>query len=215
MVIKSFILKQIRHLRRCLKRHVKPSHIGLVVLICALTSYAYYMETRRFTVNPSSYQPLMNLIGSVESSNNYDAHFGNSKNTQVRFTAMTITEVLNWQSQFIASGSASSAVGRYQILNTTLQSLVNELNIDVNQKFDENMQDKMAIALFERRGSIAFVNSEITVEEFAAQLAQEWAALPKVIGDSPDSSYYAEDGLNKSRTTQQDVFTAILKVAPL
>lgn len=71
------------------------------------------------------------------------------------------------------------------------------------------MQDKLAIALLERRGAESFINKELTTEQFAASIAKEWAGLPKVIGENPSESYYASDGLNKSRVSIDDVKNAI------
>jgi muramidase (phage lysozyme) len=171
------------------------------------------MNTRRLSVDPSSYTPLMSLIGTIESNDNYNAYFGNPRNHEIKFTDMTIDEVMRWQADFIADGNASSAVGRYQIISTTLIGLVRELKIDTKEKFTQQMQDRMAIALFERRGSIAFINKEITAEEFTASLAKEWAALPKVIGNNPGSSYYAHDGLNKSRTSPDKIIATVNKLS--
>ena len=167
------------------------------------------MNTKRLSVDTATYSPLMNLIGEIESNDNYNAYYGKPENTDIQFTNMSVAEVMKWQEEFVASGSPSSAVGRYQIINTTLAGLVRELSINTNQTFNKNMQDRMAIALFERRGSVAYVNKELTAEEFAANLAQEWAALPKVIGDNPDSSYYANDGLNSSRTKPETILGVV------
>lgn len=87
-----------------------------------------------------------------------------------------------------------TAVGRYQLISTTLAGLVQQLHIDVNQPFDETMQDELAVALLERRGVTEYVNNQIDGRQFAAELAKEWAGLPKVLGDKPEQSYYAGDG---------------------
>lgn len=170
------------------------------------------MNTRRLSVDPSTYASLMGLIGKVESNNNYNAYFGNSENQKIKFTDMTLGEVMQWQADFVASGSPSSAVGRYQIISTTLTGLVEELKIDLKQNFDQRTQDRMAIVLFERRGSIAYVNNELSSEEFAANLAKEWAALPRVVGDNPKTSYYAGDGLNISQTNPDKVLEAVKEI---
>lgn len=171
--------------------------------------YAHNMNNHSAAVNPASYSQVLNLIGQAESDDNYNAYFGNASNSEVKFTEMTIAEVMNWQSQFIAQGHASSAVGRYQIISTTLAGLVGRGVVEANQKFDEATQDKLAIALLERRGSVAYVKKELTPQEFAANIAKEWAALPRVIGGDPNDSYYAGDGLNKSRTNVDEVMKAI------
>lgn len=172
------------------------------------------MDNRRLSVDTHSIKPLLEVIADAESKGNYNAHFGNPANTTTKFTDMTIAEVQDWQAQSVAQGAVSSAVGRYQIIDSTLAEIVAEQNIAPSEKFDEPMQDQLAAALLERRGSEKFVNDEITREEFAANLAMEWASLPKIIGDEPESSYYAGDGLNKSLVSSSDVLQAVNKISP-
>lgn len=189
--------------------------IAAVILLCVgLVGYAVYMDNRRLAVDPASYTPLLDLIANVESKDNYNAYFGNADNTSTNFTQMTIAQVQSWQAAHIADGHASSAVGRYQIIDTTLSELVRQQGIDTNRKFDKLLQDQLAIALLERRGSEKLVNREITKEQFAANLAMEWAAFPKVIGPNPDTSYYDGDGLNSSLVSVEQVLKAIAPIKP-
>jgi len=205
----KFIRKRLRNFRRW-RQNNAFKHTALAVLVLVATFvYAGYMGNQRLSANPESYRPLLNLIASVESGDNYNAYFGNSRNREIDFTSMPVADVIKWQKNYVASGSPSSAVGRYQIINTTLEGLVDELAIEPSQKFDPPTQDKMAIALLERRGSEQYVNEEISREQFAANLAKEWAALPKVIGSDPTKSYYAGDGLNTSRIEPKKVLDAI------
>ena len=202
-----------RKKKRAFKRWArkKPRFLlvaGLVVLGSFL-AYTTAIREHRLSVNPASCTALLQLIAGAESRGNYNAHFGNAANTSVKFTSMSIADVMQWQQEFIAQGNPSSAVGKYQIINTTLTGLVNELGLKPTEKFDEDTQDKMAIALLERRGASAYVNQEITGDEFAAELAKEWAALPRVLGDNPEDSYYAGDGLNKSHINVEQVRSAI------
>lgn len=206
---------RIKRIKKWVRKRKAVSALLAVLLVGLIFAYAEYMNNRRLSVDPSSYGSLLGLIGKVESNGNYNAHFGNANNRDVRFTEMSIDEVLKWQAEFVANGSPSSAVGKYQILNTTLKSLVRDLNLDTSETFDEKMQDKLGTALLERRGSIAYVNEEISKEEFAASLAKEWAALPKVVGDNPESSYYDGDGLNKSRVKTDEVLKAIDPISPV
>lgn len=173
-----------------------------------------YLDNRRLVIDPASYAPLLHLIGKAESNDNYNAYFGNAGNTSIDFTNMSIADVLAWQANHVAQGNASSAVGRYQIIDTTLSGLVQRLGIDTKTKFDQKTQDTFAIALLERRGSVKYINEELTLDQFAANLAMEWAALPKVIGDKPGDSYYAADGLNKSRVSVDEVRKAIEPISP-
>ncbi len=205
----KFIQKRLRYFKRWQKRNKFKLTVLIVLFLSAAFAYAGYMGNQRLSVNPKSYTPLLNLIGKGESNGNYNAYYGNPRNTEIKFTDMSISAVMRWQKEYVATGSPSSAVGRYQIISGTLQGLVTQLNLDMNQKFDEQTQDAMAIALLERRGSIEYVNQELSKEDFAANLAKEWAALPKVIGENPEQSYYANDGLNKSRIESRAVLRAI------
>lgn len=167
------------------------------------------MQNRRLTVDPATCAPLLDVIAKAESKGNYNAYFGNSANSSIDFTKMPIAKVLQWQADYVQQGNASSAVGKYQIINTTLAGLVRQLGINTSQPFDKQTQDGLAIALLERRGAEDYVNNQITREKFAANLAKEWAGLPKIVGQDPDKSYYAADGLNKARVSIDEVMNAI------
>jgi muramidase (phage lysozyme) len=158
---------------------------------------------------------LLTTIAKVESRDNYNAYFGNSNNTSIQFTSMTVGEVLTWQKEFVAQGNPSSAVGRYQFIDSTLRGLVRQLAIDESATFDAALQDRLAIALLERRGIHDYVNNQISREEFAHRLSQEWAALPRAVGDNPEQSYYAGDGLNKAQLSLEEIFTSIATVRKL
>ena len=186
---------------------------GVAVLCIGIIVYTNYMQNRRLTVDPASYTSLLDVVAKAESKGNYNAYFGNASNSSVDFTKMSIAEVMQWQSDFIKQGNASSAVGKYQIIDTTLAGLVRQLGLDTSQPFNKQTQDRLAIALLERRGAENYVNNEITREEFAANLAKEWAGLPKVIGENPDKSYYASDGLNKSQVSVDEVIEAIKPIS--
>lgn len=166
-------------------------------------------------VNPTSYTPLLSVIAKGESRGNYNAHFGSVANNTTIFTDMTVNEVLHWQSDYVAQGSPSNAVGRYQIIKPTLEGLVSELKLTGEEKFDQPLQDKLAIALLERRGSIQYIKGELSTEDFAHNLSKEWAALPRMVGDNPEASYYAGDGLNASLISSGEITTAVRQFSAL
>ncbi|NCN51289.1 MAG: glycoside hydrolase family 104 protein, partial [Candidatus Pacebacteria bacterium] len=85
--------------------------------------------------------PLLNLIGEKESRGNYDAYFGRADNKDVKFTGMTVAEVRKWQEDFVNKGSKSSAVGKYQIIRKTMDSLIDELKLTGQEKFTPELQD--------------------------------------------------------------------------
>lgn len=202
--------KIVHKYRRRFAAKIRNNSFLFIVFSALILTFTFIMnQDKRANVIPASYQPLLNLIAGVESRGNYNAHFGNAHNTSVDFTRMSIAEVLQWQGEYVAQGSPSSAVGRYQIINTTLEGLVQDMKIAPEQLFDEATQDQMAVTLLGRRGSVEYANKEMSRQEFAANLAKEWASLPKVVGDRPDDSYYAGDGLNKSLVDKEKVFSAI------
>src|SRR5690606_30491407 len=116
----------------------------------------YGIMQSRTMINPAAYKPLLDVIAKGESRGNYNAHFGSVSNQSTDFTSMSLAEVLTWQTDYVAQGNPSNAVGRYQIIQPTLQWLIDELQLDTGVIFDEALQDKLAITLIERRGSIDF-----------------------------------------------------------
>ena len=148
---------------------------------------------------------LLDLVGEIESNNNYNAYYNNSQNDSVKFTDMSINEVLDWQNDYVGQGSVSSAVGKYQIIRKTLKSLVKEMGLTGSEKFDELQQDRMAKTLLNRRGFNKFKTGKLSLEGFANNLAKEWAALPVFGGDNHGLSYYAKDNINKARISNERV----------
>lgn len=202
-----------RKFKKLWKRGRKPVFIVVGVIALALSAlYTVYLSHMNATIDPKAYRPLLDLIARAESNGNYNAYFGNPGNTEADFTSMTIDEVLRWQKEYVKKGSPSSAVGRYQMLDTTLAGLVNRLGVNTTEKFDEVMQDRLAVALLEKRGAREFMRGQLSREEFAANLAKEWAGLPKVLGDNPQDSYYAGDGLNKSRVEVGEVLGVLERI---
>ena len=155
------------------------------------------------------YTQLLDVIAQGESHGNYNAYYGNADNQSVKFTDMTVAEVLAWQDEFVGAGNASSAVGKYQFLNTTLEGLVNELGVSRTARFDAVLQDKLATQLIKRRGAEQYARGDISREQFAHNLSKEWAALPRVIGANPTASYYDGDGMNHAHISIAQVFAAV------
>lgn len=189
--------KLVRSLQR--RRNRSALIAGALVLALAIVIPVHLFMPPQ--VNPTAYTPLLNTIAAGESGGNYNAYFGHGGNTTIRFTDMSVGQVLQWQEQYVQSGSISSAVGRYQFLRPTLEGLVAEQHISQSAKFDPALQDRLAIALMERRGSVAYVYKKISRQQFTANLAKEWASLPRMTGPNPTQSYYAGDGVNVARVS--------------
>ena len=195
---------------RRVKRPV--SYYAIVAVLTLVLAAAILLERNRVDLN---YTNLLNTIAQGESKGNYNAYFGNAGNNKIDFTAMTVGEVLEWQASYVAQGSPSSAVGKYQFINTTLKGLLNEMGVKHSERFDADLQDRLAIRLLERRGVQDYALGRISREQLAHNLSKEWAALPRVIGGNPDSSYYDGDGLNKAHVKVDQVMAAIASLKPL
>jgi len=207
--------KAVQHVRNWFRQ--KNNLLTLLLAVLGAITVLFYtaMNNNDQLVDVSSLRPLMKVIADAESNGNYNAYFGNAANTSIDFTTMSVEDVQGWQAEFIKDGSPSSAVGRYQIINTTLDGLISELDIDETQAFDAALQDTLSVALIHRRGAKQYVNGELSDKQFAANLAKEWAALPKVTGNNPSESYYASDGLNQSSVSIQTILKAVLTVKPI
>jgi len=201
-----------KHSRRLTRTLFKPRNALVSLAIAGMVSLILLNMQETQKIHTAD---LLNTIARVESKDNYNAYFGNPNNASIQFTSMTVNDVLAWQKQFVEQGSSSSAVGRYQFINSTLRGLVHELKIDESVRFDEALQDRLAVALLERRGIREYVDKKISREEFAHRLSKEWAALPKAIGENPEQSYYAGDGLNKAQLDVEEVYDSIATVRKL
>lgn len=207
--------KILRKFKLRTKQKKSLSNFGVVALtMLVVIPFGLSMINKSLSTDTASLRPLLNLIATAESNANYNAYYGNASNIELRLTEMSIKEVQKWQAEYIEDGSPSSAAGRYQIIDTTLASLVTELNMDEDQIFDKSTQDKLAIALMERRGVNDYINKKLSAKQFAANLSKEWAALPRTMGKDPHSSYYASDGLNESRVSVAKVLEAVEIIEP-
>jgi hypothetical protein len=121
---------------------------------------------------------LLDLIGQYESTGNYNAILGGKT---VNLTGGTINDAIRIGKENVSHGAASSAVGRYQFLSSTLEGLKKEMGLSGNEKFDEAMQDKLAGQLMKRRGLDDYISGKISQEKFMENLSKEWASLPKDI----------------------------------
>ncbi len=95
-------------------------------------------------------------------------------------TDMTVGEVKELQRAMLRhpnNNLNSSAVGRYQIVGTTLRGLQEEMGIPDNARFSPELQDRMAQKLLERRGLNSYLSGRISASTFQNRLAREWASI--------------------------------------
>lgn len=147
---------------------------------------------------------LLNLIGQAESTNNYNAILGG---VEPNLTRMTLSQVEDLQKKMVGSGKESGAVGKYQFIRNTLNSIKSDLGLTGNEVFNEELQDKLAVYLLKRDGKIDdFRAGKISIDEFQTNVSKIWAGIPK---DKSGKSSYEGVGSNKA-TVQPGAFAQAL-----
>lgn len=134
--------------------------------------------------------PLLDLIGNTEGTDRgagYNETLGYGKFTggDVNLTGMTLDQIDQLQTKMLShpdNSWNSSALGRYQIIRTTMRGLRKELGLSGDELFDRDMQDRLAMHLLERRGLSQWKAGSLSDEKFMKRLSAEWASLPKADG---------------------------------
>ncbi len=167
-----------------------------------------------------AHSPFAELLGSVESNNDYTAYnqiFYDSRRTAAKYhtnlTSMTIAQVQYAQTD----PTVMFAAGRFQIIPGTLKEAVKYLNLDVNALYDEAMQDRIFeeyLIKVKRKPIIDYLEGDGSVEDAAYAWALEFASAgvrkgKKIskgrIAQTEGVSYYAGDGLNKAHIMPDDM----------
>ena len=94
-------------------------------------------------------------------------------------STMTLGELKKYQRVLLRNSGKlnSSAVGKYQIVGTTLRDLQQKLGLSDNTVFSAEVQDKMAVELLKRRGLDDYTSGKISANQFQARLYHEWASI--------------------------------------
>lgn len=139
---------------------------------------------------------ILSFVSKAEGAD-FNTLFGGSK---VILEEKTVAEVQQLQRAH-GKKTGSSATGAYQVMRKTLSDLIDQGVVDPDEPFTEDVQNRIGMALLERRGYADWKAGKITTEQFANRLAQEWAALPTASGKS------AYDGVmgNKATVKRRDV----------
>jgi hypothetical protein len=154
------------------------------------------VPTRPTESTGGSKEALLELIGQGESKGNYNALVYGKKGANtpgsVDLTNMTIAQVQEYQKGMIAKGHASTAVGKYQMIEKTLAEQVKKAGLDAKTtKFDQKTQDLLASQLIDQAGFGKKDSSTVM-----KNLAGTWASLPKDM-----SGRGAYDGFNQNKAT--------------
>ena len=167
---------------------------------------------------------LLDFIGDQESNGHYDIVHGTSQNHLEAYSAehfggrelneLTVGEVLEWQKANIQDGVAYTAAGKYQIINKTLKGLVSEYDVPLDAKFDNQLQDKLALGLLERRGLTKFLNGDIGLDKFQDNIAYEWASLKNSDGFGQYDGDKAGNFAHSDSTELSNTLAGIKEQAP-
>lgn len=148
---------------------------------------------------------VLELIGKGESGGDYNRVYG--KAVRIDLQNMSLNDVVAWQKQYTTNGSPSSAAGKYQIIRKTLEGAMAEMGLKGDEKFDNKMQDRIAMHLLNKRGYSAFMGGRMSDAEFANSIAKEWASLKGANGRGA----YDGDGLNAGKISASQTLGAALQ----
>jgi hypothetical protein len=138
---------------------------------------------------------VLELVAGPESRGNYNAWYRHADQSDVQLADLTVHEVRTLQARLVRR-NGGSAVGRYQIIDDTLDRLIVRMGLSGNERFTPALQDRMAMHLAREAGLDAWLENTLSDERFAARLARVWAGLP---GDHSNRSVYA--GIQGNRAT--------------
>jgi muramidase (phage lysozyme) len=163
--------------------------------------------------------PILAIIRQHESRGNYNIVWGGisaADQPPRPLTQMTIGQVLAWQDSIDAK-YMSEAAGAYQILEDTLRGLYASAGLSTSSLFNRENQDRLGVALLERRGLSRYRRGALNDVQFAQNLSMEWASFPAQTRDkrgraATGQSYYAGDGLNASLTSKAAVISAVRSI---
>lgn len=119
---------------------------------------------------------ILNFVAQPESQGDYNAING-YRGSKVELAKFTVSEALAL-SEELAKGASSGAIGKFQIIPKTMKGLITSMKLTGDEKFTNEMQDKMGMALLVGRGYKQWVSGGMSDVQFADALSEEWAGLP-------------------------------------
>lgn len=148
------------------------------------------------------YRPMLSLLGKSEGTdkgNGYNETLGYGAYTggDVKLVGMTLDQIDKLQTKMLQHPKnklRSSAVGRYQIIRTTLRAIREQLGLTGKELYDAGMQDRLACYLLGQRGIDKWLAGRLSLDTLIRNLAQEWASIPKPDG----KGHYAGQGTGVS-----------------
>ncbi len=131
---------------------------------------------------------LKSLIAVAEAGpRGYDAvHVGAKRRLPKRPTQMTLREIAVWVK---ATPGQPHAIGRYQIIPSTMRVLIRRSGVSPDTRFSPAVQDAFADILLKDAGLERFLKGRLSMKRFMNNLAKIWAGLPTSNGKSHYDGY--------------------------
>lgn len=150
---------------------------------------------------------ILDFVAGPESGGNYNAYYGHANSTH-DLSGMTLSQVLDFQQRLITVDKLpSSAVGRYQFMPATLQTLMKQLHLSGSERFTPELQDQLALQLLKNRGLVQWQSGKMSDAQFMNNLAYEWASLPNP--STGRSQYDGGAGGNRALVTPRQFNDAV------
>lgn len=132
------------------------------------------------------YRPMLDLLGVSEGTDkgrgyNETLGYGAYTGGDVNLVGMTLDQIDKLQTKMLQHPKnklRSSALGRYQIIRTTLRATREQLSLTGKELYDAEMQDRLGCYLLGLRGIDKYLAGRLSEDTLLANLAHEWASLP-------------------------------------
>lgn len=169
------------------------------------------------------YRPMLDLIGFAEGTDrkrgyNETLAYGAFTGGDVDIVSMTLQEVDALQTRMLkhpVNSFNSSALGRYQIVRTTLRTIRKTLKLPATALFDADMQDRCACYLLGLRGIDKYLAGRLSEDTLIDNLAREWASLPTISGKGAYAGQSAAVKPDRVRQVLADVKRRHQEAQPL
>jgi peptidoglycan hydrolase-like protein with peptidoglycan-binding domain len=130
------------------------------------------------------------------------------------FSQYTLGEIQEMQQRSNRDPERVFALGKYQIIPATMNRAIDELQLDLNQRFTPEVQDRMFTEhlLVDKRPSVRrFIEGDpgTNLQDAQRALAQEWASFPDPYKGG--RSFY-NDGVNKAHISLEQSATALTQL---
>jgi conjugal transfer mating pair stabilization protein TraG len=148
---------------------------------------------------------ILDLIAQAESQGNYNAWYGDAGQGRIDLSRLTLDQVRDLQRDLVRQ-NGGSAIGRYQIIDDTLEQLRVRLGLTGGERFTPQLQDRLGLVLARDAGLDRWQRGRLSDAQFAYNLSQVWAGLPK---DATNQSFYEGTAGNRATLSYTAVMGAL------